>query len=492
MRSNSWKLTSTNVAILIASTFACAIAPHRSLAQNEKATEASTATDKRVDAFVASEMHRQKIPGLSMGVYRDGKIIKAKGYGLENVELNAPATAKTIYQSGSMGKQFTATVVMMLVEQGKLSLDDKIKKYFTDAPATWDDITVRNLLTHTSGVKNYTTKAMDYRKDYTEDDLVKMAESLPLDFKPGTDWSYSNTGYVLLGILIHKVSGEFYGDFLQEHIFKPLGMSTTRIISESEIIPNRAAGYDLVKGEWKNQDWVSPSLNTTADGSLYFTVLDLAKWDAALYTEKLLKRADLDQMWTIAKLNDGKPNKGNYGFGWEINKMNGHRLIEHGGAWQGFTTMICRYVDDKLTVVVLTNLDSSHSNPEIIAHGVAGIYEPALAPPPPAKAIPDTEPEVTALLRKVVAQIAAGKLDLSLFTVEQQKSLSPDFQKAAQEFFASQGTLEKLELLSRNEEKGERVYRYRAQYSYTGQPMILNFRLAGDGKIVGLGIGVDD
>lgn len=333
MKSDSRKSITAKIAILIAATTACLIAPQKSIAQVEKASDASAAIDKKVDAFVMSELHRQKIPGLSIGVYRDGDIVKAKGYGLENVELNAPATAKTIYESGSMGKQFTATAVMMLVEEGKLSLDDKIKKYFTDAPASWDPITVRNLLTHTSGIKNYTTKAMDYRKDYTEDELVKMAESAPLDFAPGADWSYSNTGFVLLGILIHKVSGEFYGDFLQEHIFKPLGMRTTRIISESDILPNRSAGYQLVKGEWKNQDWVSPSLNTTADGSLYFTVLDLAKWDAALYTENLLKRADLEQMWTIAKLNDGKPNKGNYGFGWFINKMNGHTLVEHGGAW---------------------------------------------------------------------------------------------------------------------------------------------------------------
>ena len=183
----------------------------------------------------------------------------------------------------------------------------------------------------------------------------------------------------LLGILIHKITGEFYGDFLHQRIFAPLGMTTTRILSEADIIPNRAAGYRLVNGELKNQEWVAPLLNTTADGSLYFTVLDLAKWDAALYTEKLLKRASLDQMWTVAKLNDGKPNAGNYGFGWFVHQANGHRLLEHGGAWQGFTTQICRYVDDRLTVVVLTNLDAEHSNPGRIAHRVAGLYDPALA-----------------------------------------------------------------------------------------------------------------
>jgi CubicO group peptidase (beta-lactamase class C family) len=350
------------------------------------AQDSGAARADNVDSYVLQAMHEQKIPGLALAVVRDGKIVKAKGYGLADIEWNAPVTPQTVFESGSIGKQFAATAVMMLVEEGKIGLDDKITKYFPDAPATWRDITVRNLLSHTSGIKNYTDgKEVDYRKDYSESELLKIAESTSLDFPPGTGWNYSNTGFVVLGILIHKVTGKFYGDFLQQRIFRPLGMNTTRIISEPDIIPNRASGYQLVKGEWKNQDWVSPSLNTTADGSLYFSVLDLAKWDAALYTDKLLKRSSLDQMWTITKLNDGKPNKGDYGFGWFIRSMNGHRLIEHGGSWQGFTDVISRYVDDKLTVIVLTNLDSRHSNPDKIAHGVAGLYIPALTPPPPRK-----------------------------------------------------------------------------------------------------------
>ena len=172
--------------------------------------------------------------------------------------------------------------------------------------------------------------------------------------------------------MIHNVTGEFYGDFLQERIFRPLGMNTTRIISEADIIPNRAAGYRLVKGELKNQEWVAPRLNTTADGSLYFSIEDLAKWDAALYTEKLLKRSSFDQMWTVAKLSNGQPNSGNYGFGWYIGKRNGHRVVEHEGAWQGFKTQISRYLDDQLTVVVLTNL--AEADPGVFANQVAEMY----------------------------------------------------------------------------------------------------------------------
>jgi CubicO group peptidase (beta-lactamase class C family) len=339
------------------------------------ASPASAQAD-RVDEYVEAQMQQRHIPGLSLAVVRDGEVVLAKGYGLSNVELNVAARPETIYQSGSVGKQFTATLVMMLVEEGRLSLDDPLGKFFAEAPDSWKGITLRHLLTHTSGLSNSLYQKINMRQDYTEDELVQQIAALPLDFQPGAQWSYSNTGYVMLGILIHKVTGKFYGDLLREKIFGPLGMTTARIINEADIVPNRAAGYRLVEEALKNQQWVSPVLNTTADGSLYLTVLDMARWDAALYTEKLLKKASLDLMWTPAKLNDGKTVP--YGFGWMFNDLRGHRVIQHGGAWQGFSTHIARYVDQKLTVIVLTNLAGAPA-PEIAA-GVAGLYEPGLAP----------------------------------------------------------------------------------------------------------------
>jgi CubicO group peptidase (beta-lactamase class C family) len=343
-----------------------------------------SAQDEKLDEFVKQQMQARKVPAVSIVVLKNGEIVKAKGYGLANVEHQIAAKPETIYQSGSIGKQFTSTLVMMLVEEGKLVLDDKLSKYFTDAPEIWKEITVRHLLTHTSGISNKLYNQINMRTDYTEDELVKKIASIPLDFQPGEKWNYSNPGYVLLGILIHKVSGKFYGELLQERIFKPLGMNTARVINEAEIIPNRAAGYRLVKGELKNQEWVSPALNTTADGSLYLTVLDMAKWDAALYTEKLLKRSSLEQMWAPVKLNDGKTRP--YGFGWSFSQINGHKIIEHGGAWQGFTSFIARYIDDKLSVIVLTNL--AGADPGKIAHGIAGLYNPELKPSAP-PALPD-------------------------------------------------------------------------------------------------------
>ncbi len=330
-----------------------------------------------VDQYIHAEMNRRQIPGLALLVVHEGKIVKQQGYGLANVELKVPAKPETLFQSGSMGKQFTAAAIMMLVEEGKIGLDDPLTKYFPGAPTNWKKVTVKNLLSHTGGFGDY-PKKFDFRKDYTENELLKIVEGIPLGFEPGTKWTYSNLGYLTLGVLIHKVTGRFYGDVLQERIFKPLGMSTTRIINEADIIPNRSAGYRLVKKTLKNQEWVSPTLNTTADGSLYFSIVDLAKWDAALSERKLLKPESYELMWTPVKLRDGKPNKDGYGFGWFIHQVHGHRVIEHEGAWQGFTTNISRYVDDKLTIVVLTNL--AGAEPADITHHVAGLYVKELQP----------------------------------------------------------------------------------------------------------------
>jgi CubicO group peptidase (beta-lactamase class C family) len=333
----------------------------------------------QVDRVVEVERKLQQIPGVSLAVCHDGKIVKASGYGLANVELDVPVTPDTIFQTGSVGKQFTAMGVMMLVEEGKIGLDVKIPNYVPESPAGWKEVTVRELLTHTSGIADYGGEedtmakgVINFRKDYTEEELIQAFANMPVDFAPGERWKYSNTGYVLLGVIIHRVTGEFYGDFLQERIFRPLGMTSTRIISEADIVPHRSSGYRLVKGVLKNQEWVSPTLNTTADGALYTNVLDLAKWDAALDRKLLVKPSSYNAMWTPVRLNDGKTYP--YGFGWSLSGAAGKRVVSHEGAWQGFTMSISRHVDDRWTVIVMTNLDSDNSKPERIADGVTKIY----------------------------------------------------------------------------------------------------------------------
>lgn len=346
----------------------------------------SDTPDERVDAIVRSAMQAHQIPGVALAVIRNGHVVKATGYGYANVELNVPVSAASVFQSGSVAKQFTATGIMMLVNEGKLGLDDRLSKYFPEAGTTaLRDVTIRQLLTHTSGIPDifgetdeavYDKGILDFRRDYTEGEMLQRFLTLKLDFQPGQKWNYSNTGYEILGFVIHRVTGEFYGDFLEQRIFAPLSMTSTRIISEEDIVPNRVSGYRIIDGKLKNQEWIAPSLNTTADGGLYTNLADLAKWDAALYTDKLLPRSELEQMWTPVRLNSGETHP--YGFGWELSTVNGHRLVSHTGSNQGFSISISRYVQDRVTVVVLTNLDESHSDPLKIAEPVAAVYIPSL------------------------------------------------------------------------------------------------------------------
>ena len=280
-----------------------------------------------------------------------------------------------------------------------------------------------------------------------------------------------------------------YAEFLSKRIFKPLGMTSTRLISDRDIIPNRAAGYEIDSNdELKNQEWVSPTFNSTADGALYFNVLDLAKWDMALYGTKLLKPSSLDRIWTVYQLNDGKPNPAGYGFAWDIGAQDGHKRIEHGGAWQGFTCVISRYPDDSLTIAVLTNLDAGHSNPGVIAHVVAGLVNPALTMPK-LEAIADNQPELAERLKKLLDEIVAGK-DIRPETSPQLAALIvPDTAKQAQQRLAKLWPGGTLTLVKRD--KGPEggppwVSTYRV--SKGGDAMLVVFGLGADGKIATLGL----
>jgi CubicO group peptidase (beta-lactamase class C family) len=298
-----------------------------------------------IDDLVKAFMTRYRVPGLSVAVARCGIVEHAAGYGLANVELQTPATADTVYQTASVGKQFTASLILMMLERGLLRLDDSIGPHFNGA---WSNITARHLLSHTSGISDDGFGSLNLRLDYTDDELVAAIASTPLQSEPGAAFSYSNSGYILLGLLAGRITGRFYGDLLTDWIFAPLEMTTARIISEEDIVPNRAAGYRLESGVLRNQEYVSPGLNRTADGGLYVTVLDLAKWDRALYTGAILTNASREAMWTSVK--------DNYGFGWSISMTPRGRLVEHDGEWQGFSTHFARLLDEGLSVMVLANL----------------------------------------------------------------------------------------------------------------------------------------
>ena len=433
-----------------------------------------------VDKFVEAERARQRIPGLAVAIIRKGEPVKAQGYGLANVEHNVPVTRDTIFQSGSVGKQFTAVAAMLLVEDGKLALTDPLTKFFPDAPEAWKRITVRHLLTHTSGLPDYTAGTIDYRKDYTEDQLQKFAYALTLEFEPGARWNYSNTGYMMLGIVIHKASGKFYGDVLKERVFAPLGMKTARVISEEDIVPHRAAGYRIARGELKNQQWVAPQLNTTADGSLYLSLNDMIAWDAGLRAGKPLKPESWAHVFAPVALNSGKTYP--YGFGWGVDKVNAHRAQRHGGAWQGFQTYIARFPDDDLTIIVLANL--AQASLEQLVHAIAAMLDPTLATPP-LKPISTPDPEMDARVRRVLADAAAGTVKLEDFGYWR-GGFSAARATALAASVRQLGAAKSLTLIEARELGDDRIRVYDVQFEK--QPMRLRISVAPDGKITSFGI----
>lgn len=335
---------------------------------------------EKVDLFVREKMKSKNIPGLSLAVVRDGKIILAKGYGMANLELNVPATEKTSYLIYSITKTFTAVATMILVEEGKISLDDPISKYLSDLPTVWNPVSVRQLLNHTSGINSFTTHdkppcgTRKDERDYTQADVLNEVSCLPLDFAPGERWAYTDTGYYLLGMLIEKISGKTYDDFLRERIFAPLGMNDTRHHTNTKLIANRASGYSWKNGAYRNADWVNPVVEFS-NGGLISTVLDLAKWDASLYTGKLLKRTTFELMWTNAKLNSGEivPS---YGLGFGLTPYQKRKRVGHSGGGPGFATAITRFVDDKVTVIILSNADQEGFLIGEMANEIASYYFP--------------------------------------------------------------------------------------------------------------------
>ncbi|WNG34381.1 beta-lactamase family protein [Archangium violaceum] len=412
---------------------------------------------ERIDAFVRAEQKRQNVPGLAVAVVSHGKVVLARGYGSAHLEHQVPVTTDTLFQSASLGKQFTAMAVMLQVEAGRISLSDSITKYFPDAPATWAPITIRHLLTHTSGIRDL-QGLLDERKDYTDEEFERLIFALPLDFPAGLRWNYSNSGYVLLGLLVNRVAGTSYVNVLGEHVFKPARMKTARGISEADIIPNRAAGYRLVRGEVKNQRWVSPSLNTTGDGSLYFSLKDLLAWDAAVDARALLTRGNWREILTPVKLDSGASYA--YGFGWFVEERNGKPLHQHTGSWQGFKTAYFRFLGDSLSVIVLANLNNA--DPEAFVNGIAAVVNPALAVPPLAP-IPDLEPEATARFTTLLEQAREGTLDPAGFAYVPWyffSHLAPNYQRLLQ----SLGPAGPLILAKREVKGDDRVYTYLVQF----------------------------
>lgn len=331
----------------------------------------ASAQSKKVDAYIKSEMRRQNIPGLSLAVVKEGKVIKAKGYGLANVETNVPVTTETVFKIGSVSKPIIAEGIMLLVEEGKISLDDKINKYLEGTPESWKDNTVKHFLTHSSGIIRE-APGFDPAKIQPDAAVIKTAYDAPLRFTPGEKYEYCNVCYFSLAEIIRQVSGKPWGDFLAERIFKPSGMSATRTTTFGEIVPNRANAYSFQDGKLQNAEVY---LALRPSGAFLSTVSDLAKWEVTLCSSKSLKPETRALMWTPFKFNNGTNSV--YGLGWLTDEVKGRKRVHHGGTLNGFKSEFARFVDDKITVVVLANLNEA--NPAEITIGVAGFYIPALA-----------------------------------------------------------------------------------------------------------------
>jgi CubicO group peptidase (beta-lactamase class C family) len=307
------------------------------------------------DDLVRASMTKQHIPGISIAVVKEGKVIKSQGYGFSNIERKIPATPQTIYQLASVSKQFVAAGTMLLVEQGKIKLDEPVSTYLQNIPAGWSNVTVRRLLSHTAGLKR--DDGLGFFSAPTDKELLEAICTMPLDAQPGEKWSYSNAGYNLMSFALAEQTQESWDKYLHDKIFVPLHMNETRRIPDSRPGTNFAVGYFTNSATgWRRAPVVR---RTFASGGLVSTVLDLAKWDAALYGEQVLKHSTFEQLITPVKLNTGDAakvkNGAGYGFGWSVGSIRGHKTMSHNGSRPGFSTYIIRFYEDKLTVIVLAN-----------------------------------------------------------------------------------------------------------------------------------------
>jgi CubicO group peptidase (beta-lactamase class C family) len=318
----------------------------------------------RMDQIVQNYVANHQFMG-SVLVARGSQVLLSKGYGSANLEWEVPNSPNTKFRLGSITKQFTASSILLLEERGKLNINDPVKKYVPDAPPTWEKITIFHVLTHTSGIPSFTSFA-DYPKlepfPTTAEQLVGRFRDKPLEFQPGEKWNYSNSGYVLLTYLIERISGTNYEQFVRENIFAPLGMQDSGYDSNSAMIPHRAAGYTHNNDKFENAGFIHMSVPQGA-GALYSTTEDLLKWEQGLFGGKVLQAASLEKMTT--------PFKNNYAFGLQVDTVGGHKIIDHGGGIEGFNTELAYYPDDKLTVVVLGNVNGNA--PQEIARKLAAI-----------------------------------------------------------------------------------------------------------------------
>jgi CubicO group peptidase (beta-lactamase class C family) len=371
----------------------------------------------RVDDAVRETMKAGHIPGAVLLVSRDGRPVRVGTYGVANLETTAPVRRDTAFEIGSVSKQFTVAAVLLLAEDGKLTLDDPVGKHLPDAPERWRPLTLRQILSHTSGLKD-TLQALDDPK-FRADDYLKKLGPLPFDFEPGTSWSYSNMGFNLAALVVEAVSGERFPKFMQARVFGPLGLKHTRFTDPDAVVPNRARGYAWAGKDWRNVGASYPATALGA-GTILSTADDLARWDDALQKGKFLKPASLAEFFRPTALKDGSTVP--YALGWFINQDQGRPLWEHGGNTMGFSCSNFILPKEKTSIVVLTN--GASVNMSALTRRIAAILLPSydLARRAPQ---PDPNPEATARLMLTLRHFSRGQYqDLDVFTAPMRGTLS--------------------------------------------------------------------
>jgi CubicO group peptidase (beta-lactamase class C family) len=325
-----------------------------------------------IDVFISNQMKQQGIMGLSIGIVKNGKVIKAKGYGQANIELNIPASEKTVYKIGSISKQFIAAGIMKLVQEGKFKVSDPITKFIKDAPPKWNSITIRHLLNHTSGLP-LDPPGFDGMKELPDSIYIKTAFTDSLAFPTGSKYEYSNFGYFILADIIRITSHLSFSEYMKKYIFDECGLNNTRTTSLEAIIPNRAAGY--IKNA---NDSIVNAPNYIAlrpSGAFLSNINDLLKWEMVMQNSKGLTQKNWNQMWndTIKTPFTMDNEVIYYGYGWMTNKVNGKRFVHHGGSLPGFKSVYFRYIQDKTAVIILTN--SEYADAYGIAFGVSDLLQ---------------------------------------------------------------------------------------------------------------------
>ncbi len=359
-----------------------------------------------VDDYVRAQLGPRRLPGVSLAVIKDGRIVKAAGYGLASLELTASASERTVYEIGSISKQFTADAVLLLAEDGKLSLDDPLSKFLQRTPPAWSAISLRHVLTHTAGLPDFDTGniGFSYRREYTEAEFVDLLAARPLDFAPGERWNYTN-GFPLLGIVIERASGMPYMDFVRTRIFDRLGLASARFKSSVDVVPDRADGYLYKDGAYRHGEALRPAL-IAPNGGVMINVLDFAAWDIAVTSGRLLSAASMAALTTPVRLSNGRTV--GHGLGWFMDQFNGHRFGAHWGTTvTGHSAVIRRYVNDGVTVIMLANLDDGGFAIDAMSKRIADMYVPGvdLRGLSVAK---DADAGHVAGIRRAVSTIAAG------------------------------------------------------------------------------------